>query len=662
MNSSGFDAPTQTRPVHYALLAVTFAAVLVGIYARFKGLGTWPLSIDEYYTARSVQNVLRTGLPEYACGGYYARGLLVQYLGALLQLGGMSPELSLRLIAAVSSLVLLPAAFILGRRVGGLATGLLTVTVLALSVWDVEVGRFARMYAPFQAVFGWYFVFFLRYTLDRQARALWPMIILSVVGALVWEGGVFLAALNLLPPIMNSAGGRLSRRDWRYLAGTALLVPPLFLLATNNLRIYKQENPFPPGWTDPPVNHLFVSGLKAGSELLTTFSAHPLWLLLALVPLVCLALALHWVWGFRGRWITALGLLAALGATAVHQFLLCGAIVLLLLLLRFFSWRELFTRAAWPFGMAVAASATFWITYGLATSDWRPNPNQSLAQTAALLAYELVHYPNFALVVALPFAKAVPVLGIALLVLITGACIRVIVNDETQLTAERVILIVLILLLLAASASHPPRDETRYVFFLYPLAVVIALVTVARASGLLVGAAAREGWTSTALAAAAGLAGFALTEDFQPHHLLNVDSEAIFFRVGMKPGVASHYETHSNVRAAAQWLAAHATQSDTVISSYQSLDFYYPRLDYFYMDSSDRRFSGWSCRGGTVERWGNTPLLYSVPALEAQIISGKRVFYVLERRHLEKMPTELQRRQHAVVWTRNNIAIVAFAN
>ena len=474
--------------------------------------------------------MLRTGLPEYACGGYYARGLLVHYLGALLQLGGMSPELSLRLIAAVSSLIVLPAAFILGRRAGGFAIGLVTVTVLALSVWEVEMARFARMYAPFAAVFAWYVVFFLKYTLDKETRALWPMIVLSVVGALVWEGGVFLAALNVLPPIMNHADGRLSRRDWRYLAGTALLVPPLFWLATNNLRIYSRENPWPPGWTDPPTSHLMVGGLKTGSELLTTLSAHPLWLLSALVPLLCLALALRCVWGFRSRWLTALGLLAALSAAAVHQFLLCGAIILLLLLLRLLGWRELFTRSAWPLGAAVVVSAAFWIAYGLATNDWHANPDQSLARTLAPLAYEFVRYPDFALVVARPLARAVPALSLALLALIMAACIRAVMKDKEPLTAERVILILLILMLLAASASHPPRYETRYVFFLYPLAVVIALATLARGANALLRAAPPERWTSAALAAAAGLVGFALTEDFQPHHLLHVDSAAINFR------------------------------------------------------------------------------------------------------------------------------------
>ena len=43
---------------------------------------------------------------------------------------------------------------------GGRDVGLIAVAVLALSVWEIEIGRFGRMYAPFQALFAWYIVFF----------------------------------------------------------------------------------------------------------------------------------------------------------------------------------------------------------------------------------------------------------------------------------------------------------------------------------------------------------------------------------------------------------------------------------------------------------------------------------------------------------------------
>ncbi len=221
---------------HPWLLAITLAALLFGVYARFKGLATWPLTADEYYIARSVQNILRTGIPVYDCGGYYPRGLLMQYLAAALQLGGLSAELAPRLIAALCSLAALPAVYILGKRVHSSQIGLLAVTVLALSVWEVEIARFGRMYAPFQAVFAWYMVYFLKYTMDRDHRALWPMLALSIVGALTWEGAALLALVNFLPPIINHSSGRLSRSDVIYLAGTALLFLLIAWFATLDVR------------------------------------------------------------------------------------------------------------------------------------------------------------------------------------------------------------------------------------------------------------------------------------------------------------------------------------------------------------------------------------------------------------------------------------------
>ena len=131
----------------------------------------------------------------------------------------MSAELAPRLIAAISGLIVLPVAYVLGRGVRSPAVGALVVIILSLSVWQIEIGRFGQMYAPFQAVFVLYVVFFLRYTVQRDSRALWPMLILSLVGPLVWEGGVLLLLANLLPVFLQRGPEALTKRDWTYLAG-----------------------------------------------------------------------------------------------------------------------------------------------------------------------------------------------------------------------------------------------------------------------------------------------------------------------------------------------------------------------------------------------------------------------------------------------------------
>ena len=178
------------------LLVVLVAALAVGLYGRFVGLGVWAFGVDEFYISRSIDNVLRTGLPKFLCGGFYTRGLTYQYVVALVRHFSVSPEYAGRVVSAVWSLVGLPAAYVIGRRLGGRTLGLMMVIILSASVWEIEMARFARMYAPYQSIFLWYLVFFLRYTVDRDRSALVPMVLLSIFGVFTWEGGAILGVAN----------------------------------------------------------------------------------------------------------------------------------------------------------------------------------------------------------------------------------------------------------------------------------------------------------------------------------------------------------------------------------------------------------------------------------------------------------------------------------
>src|SRR6056297_1341575 len=145
---------------HAVWLLALGAALLAGTWFRFKGFATWPLPVDEYYIYRSVEFILDSGLPAFPCGGFYTRGLLYQYTLAPLLAAGMSPEAALRLVTILSNLVTLPAVFLLARGLvperHALAAACACVVILALSAWEIEMARFGRMYAPFQALFAWY--------------------------------------------------------------------------------------------------------------------------------------------------------------------------------------------------------------------------------------------------------------------------------------------------------------------------------------------------------------------------------------------------------------------------------------------------------------------------------------------------------------------------
>jgi hypothetical protein len=605
------------QPLWY--LAV--AAVLAGIYWRFKGLGTAPFAVDEYYLARSIENVLRAGIPAFSCGGLYMRGIALQYTAAALQQGGFTAELAPRLISSICSLLAIPAVFILAHRVHGRVVALLAVTIIALSVWEIEMARFGRMYAPFQAVFLWYLVFFLRYTVDRDIRALWPMIALSILGPLVWEGGVFLSLTNILSMFLQRWPDRLRRDDWLFLLSCTALLALAVWFVTADFRGYNADS-WPPGYrrsmSTPAADPLTILRLS-----MTTLRQNTWWVAAAIAPLIAALLALRWIWNLRARGFLAAGLLLMLIAAFAHQFLVVIAIGLLLLLTRVGSWKELFARSTLPFHLTLILCAMFWIAYTIANVDWQDAVAVGLGRRAAILAYQFFRFPDLIAVVVRPWAGSVPHLGFGLMLLIGAEMYRAARSDETS-NYERILLVVFLVLLLAASASHPPRQETRYVFFLYPIGVIIALTTIAHVATWL----ASRPTVAVVLTSGIALGGFALSEDFQPTHLLHIDSSTETFRIGMSAGMQSHLVLREDFRGIAQWLQQHRSAQELVISGVHGLDHYYPAINYFYVDQSSPNFPDWACRHGTVERWGGYSLLYSANALTSRVEADSAAYLV----------------------------------
>jgi hypothetical protein len=614
-----------TRALHPKatwLLYPAAIAVLVGALARFYHLGQAPFSVDEYYLNQSVANVMRHGVPAFDCGGYYTRGLLLQYLCAGLQYLGLSAELAPRLIAALCSLAALPAAYLVARRVRGPIVATLVVMLLAFSVWEIEMARFGRMYAPFQVVFLWYVVFFLRYTIDRDRKALRAMLLLSVIGPMVWEGGIFLLLANLLPPVLQAPPGQIARRDWRYLALCAGLLAAAYWFLKFDFRDVNSAalpTDFRPSMTQALIDPL--STLNAPVRLLPQ---HPWWMAGAGLLLLSTYPALRWIWSLRSRPLLALGLLLALCAALIHQFLFAAAVLLLLLLARCIDWRRLAGASARPYQWVLLASLLFWIAFGLTIIHSNDALIESPTRELAMLAYQLMRFPDFIGVVVRPWAWAVPHLGMALLLLCAFEIIFVI-RDGDQMNYELALLVLLLVLLLAASASPAPRQETRYVFNLYPLMLVVAVCAIAR----IVESAIRQPAAMAGVTTALVMGGFALSEDFSLHHLRYIDSDTEAFRQNMAPGVQSHLVIRDNYRALAGWLHANVPADAIVINGVHGLDHYYPAFKYFFVEESSPNFTDWSCRKGTVERWNNYPLLYSESGL-AGAIGAAQVAYLVD--------------------------------
>jgi hypothetical protein len=581
-----------------AFFVVAGAAVLAGIYGRFKGLGAWPLGVDEFYISRSIDNVLRSGLPRFACGGYYNRGALYQYAVAGLRLLGLGPEVSGRAVAAASSLAVLPAAYLIAKRTDGRLAGLLSVTILSLSVWEIEMGRFARMYAPFQAVFAWYLLLYLRYTVDRRQAALVWMAVLSLIGVLTWEGGVLLGIANIWALLLTLERGRPKRADGVRLAALTVLLGLLYFIGTNDFRGSAADGP------DEPHDGVARRMLQMVAEGFAPLLQHHLWFagwLLLVVLVAAIGGASLRREGFPpGRRWAAVALGAALALAAAHWFAAAAGLYLLLLLSRSIA------PPRWPPGIFPSAAAAF-LVFWLAFDVW-----------TGVSSGTLVGFPDVFQAVIRPWGRTMPwwsaALGLALLFEFATTLGR---RDATAPAAA--LFSLALILVLAVAATRTERIETRYTFFLYPLLVVLAV------SGSLAFSRAILRRIPLAVGAAIPLVCFGATEDFQPRHLAHVDRAEVNFRIGMSPVRAAHYYPRNDVGGAAHWLASHERPGDVVIVGVPNLDPYFRRIDYFYVDGEDQRYDAYVCRDGRTERWTNHPLMHSAGDLAPIIGSGRRI-------------------------------------
>jgi hypothetical protein len=303
---------------------------------------------------------------------------------------------------------------------------------------------------------------------------------------------------------------------------------------------------------------------------------------------------------FAGLWLVLLSAIA-------HAFTAAIGLLALLLLTDLLDRRELASRRARPFWLALLALLAFWVAYDL--SSGRPS-------------FELLFgFPDFFERIGRPWGRTLPVLTLGILLCVAYWFVRSTAPGDAR-SPMNALLGLLFLVVLVVAAIPTNRIETRYTFFLYPLLVVIVVSAILELARHFQGRRPMPNM----LLAAAPLLFFAATEDCQLKQVAHIDSEAVNFRVGMRPARADHYTERNDVRSIAQWLTAHVQPGDVVVSGIPNLDQYYGGIDYFYLDDEDNRYDAYVCGNGRTERWTNHPILQRVDALKSAVDSGHHVY------------------------------------
>jgi hypothetical protein len=349
------------------------------------------------------------------------------------------------------------------------------------------------------------------------------------------------------------------------------------------------------------------------------------------------------------------GLIGALTAALAHQFLLTAAILIAMPLFRVSSLPQLRSREVRGVYVAIGFWALFWLSLRWVT--WSSPGGGDSSKAVLTFLWPLMSFPDVINQLIVPWGRAVPRLGIGLVVLLGLGLFNVLRQDESGVSNERALYAVAFCLVLAACMGEAPRQETRYVFFLYPAAVVLALASIQT----LIEAGLGQGADAAIAAPLLGLGVFMLSEDFQPRHLLEIDRPASVFRLDL-PRQRAHLVPRTDTRALARWLRTYADgRGDVVINAFQSLDYYDSKVDFFYVDRTDFNFASYACRYGTIDRWSNRPLLQSVDGIKSVVSTSAKTYLVTYFARVEPLVAQLRRYQPVVAWSDGSVSVIELA-
>jgi len=214
--------------------------VLAGAYLRLANLGDLGFRWDEDLSSLAVRAILEKGIPELPSGMVYLRGGLFLYaMAAGAELFGFS-ELALRLPAALIGIATIPLAFVFGRALFGARIGLVVAALIAISQWDIEFSRYARMYAPFTFCYVLTLYFLWKHRVESESRAGGVLPIASAVLAVSFHQlGYTLVPAFFFPLILRGPSAWRRPAAWLHPLAGAGIVSVFFLFWRDLMSRYR---------------------------------------------------------------------------------------------------------------------------------------------------------------------------------------------------------------------------------------------------------------------------------------------------------------------------------------------------------------------------------------------------------------------------------------
>lgn len=594
---SGYVFPGKcvaTRLLWFVLAAVIAFA---GFWGRFHELGSRPLAEDEYYFVQSIRFIVDTGKPGFPEGGYYLRALPVQYLtaGSVLLFG--DNLFSYRLPSAIFSLLTTVLAFHYARRYVGTSGALAVAAALFLSSWEIEYGRFARMYAALQLVS---IAFLASLPLCRAHSGAGRYLPHFLLGLAIIIQPLALALLPLLVLEVVQDWVRNRRMPWVAL-GATMIVPMIYF----GIRRFGLASTIVEAENSPLDSRLSLQNyLVVPCFPFSSISENASMNFIIVLALLGLAAVLALLWRRPLPVRMHLFLALALLVTAVtHQFA-AAAVIFIILVLRYQAHRVA-NQPAWSnilVGSSVLAGG-FWLGFGMLnqTQLGQAVPGDLLRS----VRMTFLAWPDFHHAALAPWFRAMPIVTSAL---VAALAVQFVIHARrplNEIITNPALPILGFLAFIGCIAS--PQSTTRYSFFLYPTVLLLILysiqsfIRVCGARGLRADRASVAGFAAI----------FLLSSDFRPAHIARVDSQEVSLRMGQYAGTADHWIHRFDYISPAAFLNKHTMPDQPLIVSGRERPIlhYLDRPFSIFVPKWSDNFALLARKGGTVDRWSSMPML-----------------------------------------------------
>lgn len=608
-------SPSQksARPSNASLyiiaLFAAFVAVALGFYARLYALGSRQLTVDEYYFITSVKAILQHGIPELPGGGYYTRGILLQYItaGCILLFGDNGVAYRLPSVIFSFGSVLLVYWYAAGR-VGRSLAATLSALVL-LSSWEVEFGRFARMYSMFQFVSIGYLIALSRYGDRTLGLARYLPHLLAVCAVLTHQLGILLIPFLFIPTM--SAIASLDYQKLRALVSQTV-VSLVLAIASLTWQFADLRNA---GVTDPYPRDF----VPHSTQLLRT-PAFPFWnfgsdsqiSLGVFLGVICSIVLLLSLLRLRLPKLKVSHIVAAcmVISAIAHNFVLTIGFAGILVLRYGKPYRNLGRVEKQALIMAAVLTAS-WLLWAVSSQSWRDALPPNVGSFVGALRITFLGWPDFYTPILTPWLLEFPGITMVGFIAVIYQLLRIVRSPVDEIASHPTFIIAVVCC--AVGALHSQYVSTRYLFFLYPLLLCTIALTLQDVAFAVAGRLKRtRAHRVDLIVSSVCVLAFGLSRDFNIKHLLTVDSEDVRFRTGAYASFARTWYGRWDFESPARFVDRNVRPAadDRIIVVGLGVVQYYLNADCaLYLDRGDSRFAIVSRQLGTKDLWSGERLL-----------------------------------------------------